>query len=144
MKNTLLILSTIIVLASCGKYEKPFISFKSPEKRLMDKTWKLEKIVDTTGAEIMSNQTMSFSISGSDSVLVRKVDNVTYTGSWNWLPALDGEIDKQRIVTFINTPLNPTNTRLVYDVKVLTSKKMELIDRNGATTANLRYYFVKE
>jgi hypothetical protein len=144
MKNTLLILSAILILASCGKYEKPFITFKSPEKRLMDKTWKLEKIVDTSGTEIMSDQTMSFSIEGSDSILIRKIDNLTYTGAWNWLPALDGKIDKQRIETYISTPLNPTNFKLVYDVKVLTSKKLELIDRNGATTANLRYYFVKE
>ena len=144
MKNTLLILSAIIVLASCGKYEKPFISFKSPEKRLMDKTWKLEKIVDTSGTEITSNQTFSFTIEGSDSILVRTIDNITYTGTWNWLAALKGKLDKQRIETFINTPLNPTNIGLMYDVKVLTSKKMELVDRNGATTANLRYYFVKE
>jgi len=144
MKNTLLILSAIIVLASCGKYEKPFITFKSPENRLIDKTWKLDKIVDTTGAEITSNQTISFSISGSDSVLVRTVDNVTYTGTWNWLAALEGKLDKQRIETFINTPLNPSNPKLVYDVKVLSSKKMELVDLNGATTASYRYYFIKE
>jgi SHS2 domain-containing protein len=144
MKNTLLILSAIFVLASCGKYEKPFISFKSPEKRLIDKTWKLDKIIDTTGAEITSNQTISFSIEGSDSILVRTIDNVIYTGTWNWLAALDGKIDKQRVETFISTPLNPTNTKLVYDVKVLTSKKLELVDRNGATTANYRYYFIKE
>ncbi len=144
MKNTLLILSAIIILASCGKYEKPFISFKSPEKRLMDKTWKLEKIVDTSGIEISSNQTFSFTIEGSDSILVRKIDSLTFTGTWNWLPALEGELDKQRIVTNILTPLNPTNTKLVYDVKVLTSKEMELVDRNGATTANFRYYFVKQ
>lgn len=144
MKNTLLILSVIFVLAACGKYEKPFITFKSPEKRLMDKTWKLEKIVDTNGTEILSNQTFSFTIEGSDSILVRTVDNVTYTGTWNWLAALKGKLDKQRIETFISTPLNPSNTGLMYDVKVLTSKKMELVDRNGATTANLRYYFVKE
>ncbi len=139
MKNTLLILSAIFILASCGKYEKPFITFKSPEKRLMDKTWKLEKIVDNNGNEITSNQTISFSIEGNDSILVRTIDNITYAGSWNWLPALEGEIDKQRIVT--NIQITQGNySQVIYDLKVLTSKEIELIDRNQAS----RYFFIKE
>ena len=139
MKNTLLILSAIFIIASCGKYEKPFITFKSPEKRLMDKTWKLEKIVDNNGNEITSNQTISFSIEGNDSILVRTIDNITYAGSWNWLPALEGEIDKQRIVT--NIQITQGNySQVIYDVKVLTSKKIELIDRSLAS----RYFFIKE
>jgi hypothetical protein len=139
MKNTLLILSAIFILASCGKYEKPFITFKSPEKRLMDKTWKLEKIVDMNGNEILSKQTIRFSIEGNDSILVRTFDNITYAGSWNWLPALEGEIDKQRIVT--NIQINQGNySQVIYDVKVLTSKKIELIDRSLAS----RYFFIKE
>ena len=139
MKNTLLILSAIFILASCGKYEKPFITFKSPEKRLMDKTWKLEKIVDNNGNEITSNQTISFSIEGNDSILVRTIDNITYAGSWNWLPALDGKVDKQRIVT--NIQITQGNySQVIYDLKVLTSKEIELIDRNQAS----RYFFIKE
>jgi hypothetical protein len=143
MKNILLVLSSVFTISSCGRYEKPFITLKSPEKRLMDKTWKLEKIVDSNGNEIISNQTISFTIEGNDSILVRTIDNITYTGSWNWLPALEGEIDKQRIVTNIQLP-QVYDPRVVYDVKVLTSKKIELIDRNGAATANFRYYFIKE
>ena len=139
MKNTLLILSAIFIIASCGKYEKPFITFKLPEKRLMDKTWKLEKIVDMNGNEILSKQTIRFSIEGNDSILVRTIDNITYAGSWNWLPALEGEIDKQRIVT--NIQITQGNySQVIYDVKVLTSKKIELIDRSLAS----RYFFIKE
>lgn len=143
MKNILLVLSTIFIFASCGKYEKPFITFKSPEKRLMDKTWKLEKIVDINGNEILSTQTIRFSIEGNDSILVRTIDNISYTGSWNWLPALDGKVDKQRIVTNIQIP-QVYNPQVIYDLKVLTSKEIEFIDRNGAATAGFRYYFSKE
>lgn len=136
MKNILIILSSILIIASCGKYERPFITFRSPEKRLIDKTWKLEKIVDMNGNEIISNQTIRFSIEGNDSILVRTVENITYTGSWNWLPALDGKIDKQRIVT--NIQITQGNySQVIYDLKVLTSKEIELIDRNQAS----RYFF---
>jgi hypothetical protein len=143
MKNILIILSSILIIASCGKYERPFITFRSPEKRLIDKTWKLEKIVDVDGNEILSTQTIRFSIEGNDSILVRTIDNITYTGSWNWLPALDGKVDKQRIVTNIQIP-QVYNPQVIYDLKVLTSKEIEFIDRNGAATAGFRYYFSKE
>jgi hypothetical protein len=139
MKNILIILSSILIIASCGKYERPFITFRSPEKRLIDKTWKLEKIVDVDGNEILSTQTIRFSIEGNDSILVRTIDNISYTGSWNWLPALDGKVDKQRIVT--NIQITQGNySQVIYDLKVLTSKEIELIDRNQAS----RYFFIKE
>jgi hypothetical protein len=140
MKNTLLILSAIIVLASCGKYEKPFISFKSPEKRLTDKTWKVDKIVKENGEESTPNQSFNFKIEGNDSIVTRTVENLTYTGTWNWLPALKGKVDKQRIVINMLTPLNPVSTRIVYDVKVLTSKNLELIDRNSHLSAGESYF----
>lgn len=125
-----------MIIASCGKYERPFITFRSPEKRLIDKTWKLEKIVDMNGNEIISNQTIRFSIEGNDSILVRTIENISYTGSWNWLPALDGKVDKQRIVT--NIQITQGNySQVIYDLKVLTSKEIELIDRNQAS----RYFF---
>jgi len=144
MKSIFSMLAFTLVLISCGKYEKPFISFKSPEKRLIDKTWKLDKIVDGDGEEINNEQTFSFSIEGSDSIFVRTIGNDSYIGSWSWFPALDGKVDKQRIVTYMNTPVNPSNFRIIYDVKVLTSKELEIIDRDGATTANYRYYFKKQ
>jgi hypothetical protein len=144
MKNTLLILSAIIVLASCGKYEKPFISFKSPEKRLTDKTWKVDKIVKENGEESTPNQSFNFKIEGNDSIVTRTVENLTYTGTWNWLPALKGKVDKQRIVINMLTPLNPVSTRIVYDVKVLTSKNLEIVDRGSAINAGDRIFMVAE
>jgi hypothetical protein len=144
MKNTLLILSAVFILASCGKYEKPFITFKSPEKRLMDKTWKLDKIIDENGNESTPNQTFNFKIEGNDSIVTRTVENVTYTGTWNWLTALEGKLDKQRIIINLVTPLNPTNPSIMYDVKVLTSKKMEIVDRASAINAGDRFFFSAE
>jgi hypothetical protein len=144
MKNTLLILSAIFVLASCGKYEKPFISFKSAKKRLTDKIWKVDKIVNVNGEESTPNQSFSFKIEGDDSTVTRTVENVTYTGTWNWLPALKGKVDKQRVVINMVTPLNPVSTRIVYDIKVLTSKKLELIDRNSHLGAGESYFLTAE
>ena len=126
MKNILLVLSTIFIFASCGKYEKPFITFKSPEKRLMDKTWKLEKIVNGNGDESTPNQTFNFTIVGNDSIVTKTIDNVTYSGTWNWLPALEGKLDKQRIIIKMD---NSLITKNIYDVKALTSRKMEMVDR---------------
>jgi len=142
MKKTILILLAILIIASCGKYEKPFITFKSPEKRLMDKTWKLDKIVKANGNEVTPNQTFEFKIQGNDSIVIRIVNNITYNGTWNWLPALEGKLDKQRIVITMNTPFNPTNPKITYDVKVLTSKKLEIVDRSSAANAEDRYYLV--
>ena len=144
MKNTLLILSVIFILASCGKYEKPFISFKSPEKRLMDKTWKLDKIIDENGNESTPNQTFNFKIEGNDSIVTRTSGNETFTGTWNWLPALDGKVNKQVLEIRMNSSLNPTTFLIRYDVKVLTSKKLELIDRNSSLNANDRLYLSAE
>ena len=42
-------LSVLILLLSCGKYKRPFITFKSPEKRLTESTWKCVKVVDADG-----------------------------------------------------------------------------------------------
>ena len=42
-----LFISTLILIVSCGKYERPFISFKSPEKRLTEGTWGCTKAVDS-------------------------------------------------------------------------------------------------
>ena len=42
----------LILFVSCGKYEKPFITFKSPEKRLTGVTWECVKAVDVDGNEL--------------------------------------------------------------------------------------------
>ena len=39
----------VCLFVSCGKYKKPFITFKSPEKRLTETTWRCIKAVDTDG-----------------------------------------------------------------------------------------------
>lgn len=138
MKTTLVLLSALFLIVSCGKYEKPFITFKSPEKRLLDTKWKVDKIVKADLSEETPNETFTFKVEGSDSILVRTIDTMSYTGTWKWLPALDGKVDKQRIVTFVN--ISPTiSSQVIYDVKVLKSKKLEIIDLSGGS----RYYFSK-
>ncbi len=147
MKKTLFIYS-IFIFASCGKYEKPFISFRSAEKRLTDKQWKVDKILDADGNEVITDEKFSFTIDGQDSILKRTVNGVVYTGSWNWLPALKGKVDKQKINTYITIPVLSTGlqqgNKLTYDIKILTSKELVMINMDGGVTANYKYYLVKE
>jgi hypothetical protein len=141
MKSIFSMLIFVFLILSCGKYEKPFITFKSPEKRLTDKLWKVDKIVKENGEESIPNQSFTFKIEGNDSIVTRTVENVTYKGTWNWLPALKGKVDKQRIIINLVTPLNPTNPSIMYDIKVLTSKEMEIVDRASAINAGDRLFF---
>jgi hypothetical protein len=141
MKSIFSILIFVFLILSCGKYEKPFITFKSPENRLTDKLWKVDKIVKENGEESIPNQSFTFKIEGNDSIVTRTVENVTYKGTWNWLPALKGKVDKQRIIINLVTPLNPTNPSIMYDIKVLTSKEMEIVDRASAINAGDRLFF---
>ena len=64
-----LFISTLILFVSCGKYERPFISFKSPEKRLTEGTWGCTKAVDSAGNEFEVEDRITFSIDGTDSTL---------------------------------------------------------------------------
>ena len=109
MKSIFASLVVLFVLASCGKYEKPFISFRSPEKRLMNKTWNCTKVVNQNGIESKITDRIKFEVSGQDSIFTRMTNyqplNVlnytnqvdTVVGTWTWLYALDGKVDKQRI-----------------------------------------------
>jgi hypothetical protein len=142
MKNTLVILSALFLIVSCGKYEKPFITFKSPEKRLLDTKWKVDKIVKADLTEETPNETLTFKVEGSDSIFVRTIDTLSYTGTWKWLPALDGELDKQRIVTSISIP-QVTPTQVIYEVKVLKNKELEMIDMNSGQRGGGRYFCSK-
>jgi hypothetical protein len=142
MKNTLVLLSALFLIVSCGKYEKPFITFKSPEKRLLDTKWKLDKLVNADLTEATPNETFTFKIEGNDSIFIRTIDTLTYTGTWKWLPALKGKVDKQRIVTHISIPSVSPN-QVIYDVKVLKTKELEIIDLNSAARAGSRYNFSK-
>ena len=68
-------LSVLILLLSCGKYERPFITFKSPEKRLMGTTWRCVKAIDAEGLEFEVFDHISFAIDGSRFyVLIRETD----------------------------------------------------------------------
>ncbi|MEN9304080.1 MAG: hypothetical protein RL264_2509 [Bacteroidota bacterium] len=134
-KSTLLLLLPLFILMACGKYEKPFISFKSPEKRIMDKVWKTTKFTDKDGNEVNQEQTLELKIEGDDSLYTRTIDGVTVSGEWSWLPATDGKWDKQRLV------LKRVGGRNIFDISVLTSKKLEITARDGATTAGNVYAF---
>ena len=96
-----LFISTLILFVSCGKYERPFISFKSPEKRLTEGTWGCTKAVDDAGNEFEVEDRITFSIDGTDSTFTRittywpltdeyylpvpnPVIQDTITGKWTW------------------------------------------------------------
>ena len=64
-------LSILVLFASCGKYEKPFITFKSPEERLTGTEWECIKAVDVDGVEFEVNDRVQFSIDGVDSTFTR-------------------------------------------------------------------------
>jgi len=102
-------LSILVLFASCGKYEKPFITFKSPEERLMGTAWECIKAIDVNGVEFEVNDRVQFSIDGIDSTFTRISNynpltglysieqNDTIVGSWTWAYALDGNLNKQII-----------------------------------------------
>ena len=119
-----LLFGTIIIclFVSCGKYEKPFISFKSPEKRLTETTWRCVKAVDVDGNEFEVYDHLTFEINGSDSTYTRIsnhpqlvpapspaginwsdvngdgiFDTITTVGKWTWGYALNGKLNKQII-----------------------------------------------
>ena len=63
--KVLLFVSALFLVVSCGKYERPFISFKSPEKRLTDNTWSCEKAVSEDGTEFQVEDRITFAIDGT-------------------------------------------------------------------------------
>ena len=117
-----LTLSVLILLGSCGKYERPFISFKSPEKRLMNHTWRCTEVTQENGESLEVFDHITFEINGEDSVFTRVMDHFyvepaysnqigtaslsidsisgrsTVTGKWSWAYALNGAYNKQIIV----------------------------------------------
>ena len=119
--KVLLFISSLFLIVSCGKYKKPFITFKSPEKRLMNHTWRCVKAVDSVGNEFEVYDQLTFEINGSDSTFLRKTDyyalqpsyiipaneaNVsldtvtgiaTISGSWTWAFAHNDRKNKQII-----------------------------------------------
>ena len=71
--KVLLFISSLFLIVSCGKYEKPFITFKSPEKRLMNHTWRCVKAVDSVGNEFEVYDQITFRIMVSDSLFSNRM-----------------------------------------------------------------------
>lgn len=136
MKSIFASFIVLFLFASCGKYEKPFMSFRSPEKRLMNKTWKCVKVVDENGNEFQVSDRIKFEISGNDSIFTRITTyhplNIQYwlnqkdtvIGTWTWLYALKGKQNKERIRL-----IYPGSNR-VLKINILTKKEFEYIDES--------------
>ena len=149
-------LSILVLFASCGKYEKPFITFKSPEERLTGTEWECIKAVDDDGVEFEVNDRVLFSIDGIDSTFTRIgnhpqwiplppaalpnwndmngdgiLDTDTIVGSWSWAYALEGNFNKQTIIQ--NNPSK--NLRVIS----LSKKVLVLQDKS---VDNTTYHYV--
>jgi hypothetical protein len=136
MKRILAYLIILFVIVSCGKYEKPFITFKTPEKRLVNKIWNCVKVVNQNGVEFEITDRIKFEIKGKDSIFTRMTNhqplNVlnysnevdTVIGTWTWVNALEGKLDKERIRL-----IYPGSNR-VLKLNVLTTKEFEYIDES--------------
>jgi hypothetical protein len=126
----------VLLFVSCGKYEKPFISFQSPETRLMNKLWVCNKVVDENGVETQIIDKIKFEIIGGDSIFTRITNyqalNVyntlgttdTLIGTWTWNYALKGKVDKQRVK--INH-YGAVPTRVLH-INILTKEELEFED----------------
>jgi hypothetical protein len=145
----------ICLFVSCGKYEKPFISFKSPEKRLTGTTWRCIKAVDEAGNEFEVFDHLNFSIDGSDSTFTRIgnhgqfvplpdaalpnwndmngdgiLDTDTIVGSWTWAYALNGKLNKQVI-----KQTNPGKT-----LRIMSLSKKVLVFQDQSVDNTIYHY----
>lgn len=136
-------LSILVLFASCGKYEKPFITFKSPEERLTGTEWECIKAVDADGVEFEVNDRVKFSIDGIDSTFTRISNynpltglnsyeqNDTIVGSWTWAYALEGNLNKQII--------KQTNPGKILRIISLSKKVFVFQDQSHSNTT---YHYV--
>lgn len=136
-------LSILVLFASCGKYEKPFITFKSPEERLTGTEWECVKAVDVDGVEFEVNDRVQFSIDGVDSTFTRisnynpltglnpNEQNDTIVGSWTWAYALEGNLNKQII--------KQTNPGKILRIISLSKKVFVFQDQSHSNTT---YHYV--
>ena len=136
-------LSILVLFASCGKYEKPFITFKSPEERLTGTEWECIKAVDADGVEFEVNDRVQFSIDGIDSTFTRisnynpltglnpNEQNDTIVGSWTWAYALEGNLNKQII--------KQTNPDKILRIISLSKKVFVFQDQSHSNTT---YHYV--
>ena len=151
--KVLLFISTLILIVSCGKYERPFISFKSPEKRLTEGTWSCTKAIDSAGNEFQVEDRITFSIDGTDSTFTRvtthwpitdeyylpapnPVIQDTITGKWTWAYALGDNLNKQMMK--ISVP--GTIFGRWFRVTVLSNKELVYQDQ---TYDNTTYHYKK-
>ena len=149
--KVLLFISSLLLIVSCGKYERPFISFQSPEKRLTEGTWGCTKAVSEDGTEFEVEDRISFSIEGTDSIMTRITNRYelkpyisdpliismdTIVGTWTWGYALGGNFNKQIITTNFEGVTNKRHNRIT----VLT--KDELVSQDQ-TWDNTTYHYKK-
>lgn len=141
MKSIFSILIFVFLILSCGKYEKPFISFRSAENRLTDKTWNCIKVLDTNANEFQIVDRIKFEINGKDSIFTRitnhqplylsntSEDVDTVVGTWTWLYALKGKRDKQRI-RLIYSGANGGFHNKVINISILTNSEFQYQDKS--------------
>lgn len=140
--KTLISVCLLALFVSCGKYKKPFISFKSPEERLTQNTWRCVKMVDESENEFEVFDQLKFSINGSDSTFTRisndpvlmaninQAVNDTITCTWTWAYALDGNFNKQQIIQ--------TNPNKILRVISLSNRVLVLEDES---VGNITYHY---
>jgi hypothetical protein len=145
MKIFYSILFALFVLVSCGKYEKPFISFRSPEKRLMNKEWNCVNAINQNGIEFKVVDKIKFEISGEDSIFTRitnhqplylpnTLGNIdTVVGTWTWRYALKGKFDKQKIRVMYPGANTDIHNRIL-DISILTNKEFQYQDMSFDNT----------
>ena len=146
--KVLLFISSLFLIVSCGKYEKPFITFKSPEKRLTEGTWGCTKVVSEEGVEFEIEDRITFRIDGTDSVFTRITSHSalsttplsseldTITGTWNWAYALEGNSNKQMMsISYHDSYIS----RWCY-LTVLSNKELVFQDQS---LDNATYYYNK-
>ena len=152
--KVLLFISTLVLIVSCGKYERPFISFKSPEKRLTEGTWGCTKAVDSAGNEFQVEDRITFSIDGTDSVMTRITNHYalkpylpssiaapneivmdTLVGAWTWGFTLGDSPNKQIITTRFDASGRRHNR-----ITVLSNKEFVYQDQ---TFDNTTYHYKK-
>ena len=151
--KVILFISTLILCVSCGKYEKPFITFQSPEKRLIDKTWSCTKAVSEDGTEFVIEDRITFAIDGTDSIFTRITNHWplnplyytpepnpavsdTIVGTWSWAFALGGEFNKQILQISYPSSIFGRNNR----VSILSKKELVYQDQSFDNTT---YHYKK-
>ena len=142
--KVLLFISSLFLIVSCGKYEKPFITFKSPEKRLTDGTWGCTKVVSEEGSELQIEDRITFRIDGTDSIFTRVTNHWplnplyytvapspsisdTIVGTWTWANAIGENVfNKQIIQISYPSTLFGRNNR----VSILSNKELVFQDQS--------------